>query len=1332
MISRFSPHNHTEYSNIRLLDSTNKLEGLVKRGIEIGLSGLAITDHESLAGSVQICKLQEKYPDFKIAIGNEIYLVEDRGSGQKYYHFILIAKDAEGHRQLRELSSLAWVNGYTDRGLFRVPTLKKDLERIIGANPGHVLATTACIGGELSQLVLGLIDARHVGNKQAEEEINQHIYHFITWCLGIFGDNFYIEIAPGASKEQVAANQILYRIARSFNLKVVIGDDAHFLRKEDRFVHKAYLNSTNGEREVDTFYQYAYLHSEEDCINDLTPSFNDSTETYYEWFCENSMDMFNKIETYSLLHNQTIPSVEVKNYDKTYWGSYSYNKNLHIESNKEKYPTLYSMFQSDDKYDRYWVNECVSKLVKLHKCNETYLTRLEEEADVKKTISEKLGTNIFKYPIVLQHYIDMMWDCGSLVGAGRGSSCAGLNHNLLGVTQLDPIEWNLPFFRYINKERIELPDIDLDLCPSKRPLIMKKIKTERGANFDKNMPNELKEELGATFVATFGTETAKSAVQTACRGYRSEEYPDGIDSDIGAYLASLVPVERGFNWTIEEMVNGNPDKGRQPVALFNTEVAKFPGLLEIILGIEGLIKSRGIHASGVILFDEDPFEFGCFMKAPNGEVITQYDLHDCEAAGMTKYDFLLTSVQDMLMQTIQFLQEDGELPQDWTLREIYDEYLHPATLNIKDNATWNNIKKGKILSCFQFDSDIGSQGIKKVQPNDILELSNTNGLIRLMAPDGEENPMDKYVRFKANPGQWDAEMRQYGLTEEEQNAFRKYLKVSFGVGISQEQLMKSLMDKDICGFGLKDANAARKIIGKKQMSKIPELRAKIKECAKSDAVGRYVWDAIARPQLGYSFSDIHALAYSFIGYQTAFIATKWNPIYWDTSVLVVNSGSLEETEIYDDDIDEVEIKEKNTDYAKIAKAIGEIISHNIKLSLIDINESDYGFKPDVKNNQILYGLKALSGVNAEAINQIKENRPYANIIDFMNKVKLKKTAMISLIKSGAFDNCGGEIFGLRDDDKDRIRYANMVYYLMKTSEPKKKLTLSNMNGLMQKGIIPDELKYESTVYSFHKYLGQHKWHDRANNRDYYVLVPDKAYEFYIESGFNPDYLEVIDGVPVIEQKAWKNNVYDVVMDNVRDWLKENQETALKEYNKALFLDEWDKYIKKKSLASWEMDSLCFYYHEHELKEMDENKYGVVNFFNYDSEPVVDSWWKRSGREIPIYKLYRIAGTVISKNDVRHSISLLTNYGVVPVKFNRDMYAMYKRQLSEVQEDGTKKITEKGWFTRGTMLVINGFRRDDMFVAKKYGKTEGHTIYKITNINENGDIVIENERGKKSA
>ena len=1312
-MNRFSLHNHTDASNFRLLDSINRLPNLVKRGYEIGLKGVAITDHETISQSIKICQLQDEYKDFKIAIGNEIYLCDVRESGQKYPHFILIAKDKKGHEQLRKLSSYAWMNSYYDRGLERVPTLKAELADIVSKDPGHLIATSACIGSELGINLLTMLNARKVGDSNSEAIAYNNIDQYLKFCIELFGNDFYLEIAPAASKEQIEVNQKIVQIAQLYNRKVVIGDDSHFLKRDDRYVHKSYLNSSEGDREVDAFYQYAYLHDEQECIEDLTPSFGEFTQKMYEQFCANSMEVFDKIEIYDLRHAQTIPSVEVKDYPKA-----------NVVTGMENYPVLESMFYSDDKYDRYWINECFNKLKELNKDNDEYLSELEAEAKVKKTIGEKLGTNIFKYPITLQHYIDMMWDCGSLVGAGRGSSCAGLNHYLLGITQLDPIKWNLPFFRYLNEDRIELPDIDLDLCPSKRPYIMKKIKEERGQQFKDDIDDLSRKNLGATHIVTFGTETAKSAITTACRGYRSKDYPDGIDSDTSNYLASLVPVERGFNWTIGEMVNGNPEKGRQPVALFNQELTKYPGLLEIILGIEGLVKSRGIHASGVILFDEDPYEFGCFMKAPNGEIVTQYDLHDAEAGGLTKYDFLLTSVQDMLAQAIHFLQDDGEIESDLSLREIYNKYFHPEVLNIEDPAVWDNIDANKILACFQFDSDIGSQGIKKIQPRDILELSNTNGLIRLMAPDGEENPMDKYVRFKVDPSQWEKEMEGYGLTRKEKDALKKYLDVSFGVGISQEQLMKSLMDPNICGFSLKDANAARKIIGKKQMNKIPELRQKIADSAKSSSIGRYEWDAIAKPQLGYSFSDIHALAYSFIGYQTAYIATKWNPIYWNTAVLVVNSASLENDDIDDED---TEAKEKNADYAKIAKALGEIIGHGIKVSLVDINKSDYSFKPDVKNNQILFGLKALSGVNTEMIEAIKAGRPYANIKDFMAKITLKKPAMISLIKGGAFDNYADE-FG-----EGEARYLNMIYYILQISSPKTKLNLQNLSGLIQRNLLPAELSFEKFVFDMHKHLGKNKFFDSTTGLTYLKLVPQGVYDYYIEAGkehpeFDYDYIEVSNGVPIIQQDVWKKCIYDVFMNNVRVWLNANQEEVLKQYNYLLFREMWKKYTKDKvNLSAWEMESLCFYYHDHELKNVDKNKYGIENFFDYDPEPIVESMWRKT---IPIYHLFRIAGTVISKNDTRHTISLLTTEGVVPVKFTRDMYAMYKRQLSEVQPDGTKKVVEKGWFTRGTMLLLNGFRRDDMFVVKKYASTQGHTVYKITDINENGSLTLENERGKK--
>ena len=769
-------------------------------------------------------------------------------------------------------------------------------------------------------------------------------------------------------------------------------------------------------------------------------------------------------------------------------------------------------------------------------------------------------------------------------------------------------------------------------------------------------------------------------------------------------------------WSIDEVVNGNPEKGRKPVDLFIKEVNEYPGLLDIIKGIEGLINKRSSHASGVILFDEDPYEFGAgFMRTPKGEVITQLDLHDAEASGLTKYDFLVTEVQDKLAQAIKFLQEDGCIEKNMTLREVYNKYFHPNVLPLDRQDVWDAIRDGKVINVFQFDSEVGSQAAKKIKPQTILELSDANGLMRLMTSEpGAETPMEKYIRFKNNIKLWYNEMDRYGLTKEEQKTLEPYFLSSYGVPPSQEQLMTMLMDKNICAFSLKEANAARKIVGKKQMNKIPELHQSILDKAKSNALGQYVWDCGVGPQMGYSFSTIHALAYSFIGYQTAYIATEWNPIYWDTACLVINSGSLEDEIIEEQEEDKK--KETGTDYGKVAKALGEIIAAGIKISLVDINKSDYGFKPDVNNNQILFGMKALGYVGQDVVNKIKENRPYESLKDFMNRCYLNKTAMINLIKGGAFDELERP-WAKQLNVSPRI--LAMVYYLSVVSEPKKKLTLQNFNGLIERGLIPEELDFQRRLFNFNKYLKAHK------EAEYYVIADKPAADFYINY-FSLDDLSILNGKGYIEQKIW-DKIYKSNMDSAREYLKSHQEEMLKAYNTLLFKEQWDKYAQG-NISSWEMESLCFYYHDHELKNIDTQKYGIKNFFELNPNPEVDYFFKRNGKQIPIYKLCRIAGTVIGKNDTRHSITLLTVNGVVNVKFTRDYYAMFNRQLSEKNEQGIKKVKEKGWFTRGTKLLVTGYRRDDTFVSKKYKNTGGHQLYLITEI-ENKNINITSERYK---
>jgi DNA polymerase-3 subunit alpha len=695
----------------------------------------------------------------------------------------------------------------------RVVTLYSDLAEIVHKYPNSLIATTACLGGELSTQTLNLINTEKVNDVEGARNAHNRIVDFVLWCQELFGDDFYIECAPGCSKDQMAVNKRLFSISQAFEIPMVIGTDAHYLKKEDRFVHKAYLNSKGGEREVDDFYEYSYLQTNEEIISNLSKSF-ESEKSIIEQMFNNSMSIYNKIENYDLRHPQQIPKVEVKNYPKSSW----WGVNNPYADEMTKYPILKSMFTSDDTVERYWINECWNNLnekIGNWADNEEYVQRLEEEADIKRTIGEKLETNMFSYPVTLQHYVNLFWECGSIVGAGRGSSCSGLNHYLLGITQLDPLEWNLPFWRYLNKERTELGDIDLDLCPSKRPLILKRIKEERGQNFKDGIDDLSRKNLGCTLIATFGTEGTKSTILTACRGYRSEDYPDGIDSDTAQYMASLIPSERGFLWTLSEVLYGDPDKDRKPIKTFINEVNQYPGLLDIMIAIEGLVNKRSSHASGVILFDEDPYEFGCFMRTPKGEIITQYDLHMCEAAGMTKYDFLVTEVQDKLVEAIKLLQKYNEIDSSLSLREVYDKYFHPSVLPIEDNKIWKVLHENSVLNIFQFDSEVGSQAAKKIKPSSILEMADANGLMRLMTSEkGQETPMEKYIRFKNNINLWYKEMDNAGLTKEEQETLKPYFLKSHGVPPSQEQLMMMLMDKDICAFTLAEANAARKIVGR--------------------------------------------------------------------------------------------------------------------------------------------------------------------------------------------------------------------------------------------------------------------------------------------------------------------------------------------------------------------------------------------------------------------------------------------------------------------------------------------------------------------------------------
>ena len=795
-------------------------------------------------------------------------------------------------------------------------------------------------------------------------------------------------------------------------------------------------------------------------------------------------------------------------------------------------------------------------------------------------------------------------------------------------------------------------------------------------------------------------------------------------------MTSLIPQERGFLWEINDVVYGNEEKDRKPVTAFIREVNKYPGLLDIIIYIGGLVNKRGIHASGVMLYDTDPYETAAFMRAPSGDIITCYNLHHAEAAGDTKYDFLATEISDKIIKCLELLEQDGDIEPD-SLKNIYYKYIHPEVIDTTNPKIWEHLAAGDVLDVFQFSTGVGLAIAKKLRPQDPLEMTAANAMMRLMSERGKESQQDRYARIqKQGLKAFDYEMRREGLNDEVIAKFHKHCDKYYGCCAIQEQMMEMLMD--MANFSLADANAARKIVAKKQMSKIPDLKEKVYSQFDDVKTANYFWENAVAPQLGYAFSKNHSLPYSFVGIQTIYLATMFNPIYWNTACLIVNSGALEDNseeeivDIYAPEGDDLANgvtfedlpdrsgkirKTTSTNYGKIAKAIGDIQSAGIKVSLANVNKSQFGFAPDVENNQILFGLKGMLNVGDELVEKIIANRPYTSIKDFVARVNPNKQAMIALIKGGAFDEMEDRMFA-------------MAWYLWETCDKKERLTLQNLPGLIKYNIIPDEEKFAlpKRVYEFNRYLKAITKADKYSYSGYYTL-DSRALEFLNE--IECDDLATSDNLAwFIDIKKW-DKVYQSHMNIFREWIASDKENIMKALNATIFAEAWEKYAKG-SISAWEMEVLCFYYHEHELIDANIGKYGLSDFFALPEDPVVDRTFWKGDKEIKMFKLNKICGTCIAKDKNKSTVTILTTSGVVTVKFRKEYFALFDKQISEKYNDGTKKIVEKSWFNRGNMILIQGVRSGDNFIPKKYASSGGHQLYKINDIID-GDLVLQTER-----
>lgn len=469
-----------------------------------------------------------------------------------------------------------------------------------------------------------------------------------------------------------------------------------------------------------------------------------------------------------------------------------------------------------------------------------------------------------------------------------------------------------------------------------------------------------------------------------------------------------------------------------------------------------------------------------------------------------------------------------------------------------------------------------------------------------------------------------------------------------------------------------------------------------------------------------SFSVLHSTGYSLIALQQMNLAHKFPISYWNTAVLSVEAGANEDTET-----------NKNSNYGKVASAIGFMQHECVKVLLPHINKANFGFTPDPEHNAIIFGLRGMNGIGDEVARKIIELRPYDSFEHFLQvhqdpevKSPVKNNHIVKLIKGGCFDAI-----------ENKSREELMETYLELTTDLKTNLTMQNLPALIEHNLIPEDYNLYVRFYNFRNYIKSFNPVEIIpnNNPKLKKKIDDKLYKLNaISSDFYLQYFEedgIIrfddDDLPIISIKTFEKNYKKKI--EPLDKLVKAQE-LLPALNESLMNIAREKYAEG-NISRWEMDSLSFYHNEHELTNLNEEKYGIVNYFDlpeYD-EPIGYNYYK--GTQFPKFNIVRLAGTVLDRDKTKHTVSLLTVYGVVNIKMYAGAFSHYDKQISVDKENGEgKTVIEKSWFTRGNKIMVAGFRQGNNFKPKVYKNTiYSHTIALIEDVYEDGRVSLKSER-----
>lgn len=949
-------HVHSQYS---LLDGKASIPQLVDKAIADGMPGIALTDHGNMFGMKEfynyVNKINSGLPEgerFKPVLGCEMYVARERMDLRRSkadasgYHLIVLAKNLQGYHNLIKLVSRAWTHGY----YYKPRTDRYELEKY---HEGLIVCS-ACLGGEIPQLIM------QEQYEEAEERVK--------WFRDIFGDDYYLELQrhqtfkENANREtyedQKRVNEVLIQLAKKLGVKVVATNDVHFANEDDAEAHDRLICVSTGKKFTEPRMHYTkqeWLKT----TDEMSAIFSDLPEAI-----SNSREILEKVELYSIDHSPIMPNFEIP---ESFGTEGEYRRRI---SEKE----LYDEFTQDEHGNVVLSPEEGEKKIKrlggydkLYriKFEADYLEKLTLEGAKKRygdplpeDVAERLKFELYimktmgfpGYFLIVQDFINTAREqLGVSVGPGRGSAAGSAAAYCLGITQIDPIKYGLLFERFLNPDRISLPDIDVDFDDDGRYEVLKYVTDKYGA--DK-----------VAHIITYQTMATKSAIKDVAR-VMDMKIPDSNR------LAKLV-VDR-----LPEVNGKSPKINFQNLVKYSKEFAEAynssdPLTREVMQyagQLEGNIRGTGIHACGVIIGRDDITDWVPVSTASDGEeelIVTQYEGSIIEETGLIKMDFLGLKTLSIIKETLS------------NIKDVHGIDLDIDNIPLDDEKTFKLYCEGRTTSTFQFESPGMQKSLRELRPSKFEDLIAMNALYR-------PGPMDNIPKFIA---------RKHGREPIEYDIpiMKQYLEETYGITVYQEQVM--LLSRLLANFTRGESDMLRKAMGKKQIDKMQKLKVKFIKEGKANGHNEEAlekiwgdWEKFA----SYAFNKSHATCYSWVAYQTAYLKAHY-PAEYMAGVLSRNLSAAD----------------------KLSKIMDECKRMGIIVKGPDINESGHKFSV-TGAGEIRFGLSGIKSVGDSAVNAIvierKKNGPFKDIYDFVERVNLSacnRSSIEALALAGAFDSFG--------------------------------------------------------------------------------------------------------------------------------------------------------------------------------------------------------------------------------------------------------------------------------------------------------------------------------------